>query len=436
MSGEKTRTIQVNYLARVEGEGRLRIQIKGKKVTRVELSIFEPPRLFEAFLRGRKAAEAPDLTSRICGICPVAYQMSACRAVEDALGIQVDERVNVLRRLLYCGEWIESHSLHVYMLHAPDFLRYPSGVHLAKDHPQIVQRGLGLKKAGNAIMTLLGGREIHPINVRIGGFYAAPEKRRLRELLPQLEKARDAAEETVRWVAGFSFPEFETDYEYVALRSEAGRYPIEEGKIVSSGGLEVSARQYEDHFEEKHVKHSTALQSHIIGRGAYFAGPMARMELNFDRLSGTARSLAKELGFTPPYRNPFQSIVIRSLEILYVCEEAIRLINAYEPPEESFVGPKAISPRASTGFGVTEAPRGLLYHRYRIEEDGIISEAKIVPPTSQNQMRIEEDLRQYVESRLALPREELAYQCEQAVRNYDPCISCATHFLDVRWEES
>jgi coenzyme F420-reducing hydrogenase alpha subunit len=429
---DKTRTIKVDYLARVEGEGSLVVKIHGGRVVETQLKIFEPPRFFEAFLRGRGFLEAPDITARICGICPVAYQMSAVHAMEDAMGVAVDGQIRELRRLLYCGEWIESHALHIYMLHAPDFLGYPDAITMARDHPAIVQRGLALKKAGNEIVSLLGGREIHPINVRVGGFYRVPTRRELEPLSERLKSARDLAMETVRWVAGLPFPAFEQDYSFVALQ-HAREYPFNEGRIVSSTGLDIIAQQYEEHFQEEHAPHSNALQSTMRGGGAYFVGPMARYSLNFDRLSPVAQDAARAAGLLPVCRNPFQSIIVRSVEVLYACDEALRIIAAYEPPERPFVQGE---PRASTGYGCTEAPRGLLYHRYQIAADGTILDAKIVPPTSQNQKRIEQDLFELVQQHLHVSDENLTWTCEQAIRNYDPCISCATHFLDMRVERT
>lgn len=419
------RTIRVDALARVEGEGALHVRVRGDKVIGVELRIYEPPRFFEALLRGRAFTEAPDITARICGICPVAYQMSAVHAMEDALGVRVEGPLRELRRLLYCGEWIESHTLHVYMLHAPDFLGYEDAIRLARDHPDLVQRGLELKKAGNAIVALLGGREIHPINVRVGGFYRVPTRRELEPLAERLRRARDQALETVRWVAGFPFPDFEGDYEFVALR-HASEYPFNEGRIVSNRGLDIAVREYEDHFAEEQVPHSTALQSMRKGGGAYLVGPLARYSLNYDRLPPPVQGVAREAGLGPTCGNPFRSIVVRSIEILYACDEALRIISAYEAPAAPFV---KVEPRASIGYGCTEAPRGLLYHRYRMDPAGILQEAKIVPPTSQNQRSMEGDLRCFVERNLALSEDRLTWLCEQAVRNYDPCISCATHFL-------
>jgi sulfhydrogenase subunit alpha len=424
------KTIKVDYLARVEGEGALYVTLRDGAVRDVELRIFEPPRFFEAFLRGRAYAEAPDITARICGICPIAYQMSAVHAIEDAFGVAIDAPLRALRRLLYCGEWIESHALHVYMLHAPDFLGYESAIAMAGDHRAEVERGLRLKKAGNELMRLLGGREIHPINVRVGGFYRTPTRRELAPLAEELKWARDAALQTVRWVSGFEFPDCERDYEFVALRHPA-EYPFNEGRIVSNKGLDIGAHDYDAHFEERHVAYSTALQSAIRGRGAYLVGPLARYSLNFDRLSPLAQQAARGAGLGPVCANPYRSIVVRAVEILYACDEALRLIDAYQEPERPAV---PLEPRAGTGYACTEAPRGILYHRYALDPEGGIADARIVPPTSQNQSSIEDDLRAFLPGWLDLDDEALRWRCEQTIRNYDPCISCACHFLKLEVE--
>jgi sulfhydrogenase subunit alpha len=425
-----SKAIKVKYLARVEGEGALNIQIKDDAVTRVQLKIFEPPRFFEAFLRGRNFTEAPDITCRICGICPVAYQMSAVHAMEGALGVKVTGPLRALRRLLYCGEWIESHGLHVFMLHAPDFLGYQDALQMAQDHPDTVKMGLKLKKLGNDIVTLLGGREIHPINVRVGGFYKVPNKKDLAPLAEGLKWAREAALKTVRWVGTFSFPEFERDYEFVSLR-HGREYPFNEGRVVSNKGLDIEVQDYEQHFVEEQVPYSHALHSSLKVRDSYFVGPLARYNLNFDLLTPLAQEAAREAGLGPVCLNPFQSIIVRAVEMLYAVEEALGIIEAYEKPERPAI---PVEPRAVTACAATEAPRGLLYHRYRLDDLGVIQEAKIVPPTSQNQRTIEGDLRQFVTPRVTLPEDQLTWQCEQMVRNYDPCISCATHFLRVNLE--
>ena len=423
----KTGTVKVDLLARVEGEGALYVRVKDGAVTDVKLKIIEPPRFFEALLRGRDFREAPDITARICGICPVAYQMSAVHAMEHALGISVEGTLRALRRLLYCGEWIESHALHVYLLHAPDFLGYPDAIRLAKDQPAIVQRGLQLKKVGNAILERLGGRAVHPVNVKVGGFFRTPSRAELAPLAERLKWARDAALETVRWTSSLSYPSLEQPYVFVALR-HPDEYPFNEGRIVSSGGLDITAREYERHFHEEHVGYTNALHSTLDGTGAYLVGPLARYSLNFDRLSPLARQAATDAGLGPVCRNPFQSIIVRSVELVQVCDEALRIIEGYEPPDRPAVD---VPVRPGVGYSCTEAPRGLLYHRYRIDGHGAILEAKIVPPTSQNQKSVEDDLRAFVPGRLDLPEPELQRQCEQVVRNYDPCLSCSTHFLKL-----
>lgn len=429
-SGEakKTRTIKVDYLARVEGEGAMRIEVKDGEVTDVKLKIFEPPRFFEAFLQGRSFREAPDITARICGICPVAYQMSACHAMENAAGVRVEGALRELRRLLYCGEWIESHGLHVFMLHAPDFLGYESAIEMARDHRDIVQMGLKLKKIGNDIGILLGGREIHPVNVKVGGFYKAPCPRDFAKLKEDLQWGVEAAEKTVQWVADLPFPDFDQEYEFVSLR-HPGEYPMCEGRLVSNRGLDIDVAEYEDHFEEEHVPYTNALHSVLKERGHYFVGPMARFNLNFDRLTPRAQEAARAAGLSDGRcNNPFKSIIVRSVEILYAFEEALRVVENYARPEAPAI---EAAPAGSTGCGCTEAPRGILYHRYAVDAEGTITEAKIVPPTSQNQKTIEQDLWRFVPAYIGLSDDELQWHCEQAIRNYDPCISCATHFLKI-----
>jgi sulfhydrogenase subunit alpha len=423
----ETRTIRTEALARVEGEGAMQVRIRGGEVENVELQIYEPPRFFEGFLRGRDFKEAPDITARICGICPVAYMTSAFNAMEDALGVEVSEGIHVLRRLMYCGEWIESHALHVFLLHAPDFLGFESAWAMARDHREVVEGGMRIKAMGNDLLRTIGGRAIHPINTRVGGFYKAPRREQLDALVPGLEESRDFMKGAVGFLAGLEFPDFEQDYEFVALR-QPDRYAIEDGRLVSSSGLDIGPGEYDEHFTEQHVPHSTALQSRMSGGGTYFLGPMARYSLNYEQLSDGAKQAAEGAGLGPECRNPFKSILVRSVEIIFALEEALALISAYEPPDPPAV---EVTGRAATGCGWSEAPRGMLWHRYRLEDDGSIAEARIVPPTSQNQARIEQDLLEFVKPRVELPDDRLQWECEQAIRNYDPCISCSTHFLKL-----
>lgn len=426
--------INVDYLARVEGEGALRVKIKDDQVIGVQLNIFEPPRFFEAFLRGRSVQEVVDIVARICGICPVAYQMSAVHALEKALGVKPPPEVRALRRLLYCGEWIESHVLHVFMLHAPDFLGHESAISMAGDPllRPLVERALRMKKIGNHLMSMIGGREIHPVSVCVGGFYRAPRRSELRALIPDLEWGLQAAIDTVRWAATLHYPDFTSDYEFVSL-SHPDEYPLNEGRIVSSAGLDIAIDEYEDHFVEEHVEHSNALHSRRTGNeNSYLVGPLARLNLNYNKLSPAAASLLKELGLSLPIRNPFMSLLARGLEIVHAYEEALQIIANYTGFEPAYTRISEL--RAGEGAHATEAPRGLIYHRYRLDENGLISFAKIVPPTSQNLRRVEDDLWNFVPGVINLPLEEATLRCEQLVRSYDPCISCATHFLKLHIE--
>lgn len=427
----KTRTIKVSALTRVEGEGGLFVRLKGKAIDEVQLRIFEPPRLFESLLRGRSIEEVPDITARICGICPVAYQMSSVHALEGALGIAVSPEIRRLRRLLYCGEWIESHALHVHLLHAPDFLGYESGIQMAQDHPQEVNRGLRLKKHGNQLLEVLGGRAIHPINVAVGGFYRAPRREELTALVPDFEWGLAAAVEATKWVAGFDFPDFQRPYEMVAV-VHPDEYAMNEGRITSSTGESWPMEEYESVFAEEQVPHSTALQAvRKPGRTSYLVGPLARVCLSGERLSPTARRTADAIQFDFASRNPFKAIIARGLEIIQAFGEALDILKTYEPPKPSRI---AYPHRAGSGCAATEAPRGLLYHRYAIDSDGKVTFASIVPPTSQNQRQIEDDLRHFLPDILDADDSAVALGCERLVRSYDPCISCSTHFLNVTLE--
>lgn len=419
-----TRTLSVGTLTRVEGEGALLVALKDGALDSVELNIYEPPRFFEAFLRGRAHTEPPDLTARVCGICPVAYQISACNAIEDACGVDVDPELVALRRLLYCGEWIHSHMLHIYLLHAPDFLGYPDAIALARDERDVVERGLRLKKAGNRLMEFVGGRSIHPVNVRLGGFYSVPTRSAFAPLAEQLRRALDDALATVAWVSGFEFPDLEFDHELLAL-SQTGQYPIEDGAIARSAGAAFALADFTEHVRESQVPHSTALHATLDG-GRYVTGPLARYCLNASALSPVAAQAATSAGLSTECRNPFRGIVVRAVEVVYAIEEALRIIDDYERPTRPFV---EVPPVAGVGHGVSEAPRGLLYHRYRIDDEGLVSAATIIPPTSQNQAAIEADLARVVTDNLTLDDAALTTMCEKVIRSYDPCISCSAHFL-------
>ena len=425
-SDTSTRQIKVDVLARVEGEGALNLRVRDGRIEELEFRIYEPPRFFEALLQGRSHRDAPDITARICGICPMAYILSACQAMEQAAGVQITGPLRDLRRLAYCGEWIQSHVLHAFLLHAPDFLGYPDAIRMAQDHAELVTQALQLKKTGNRIMEVVGGRSVHPVNFQVGGFYGLPRREAIQGLTQELEQGLETARQLTLAVAGFTFPEYHHDYTCVSLY-HPDEYAICEGDIVSSRGLEVPVAAFEEHFDEQHVARSNALHGVMkADPDPYLVGPIARYNNNFDQLSPLAQETARAAGLGRTVDNPFRSILVRLVETVYAFEEALRLVQDYRDPEQAYV---PVEPRSARGTGCTEAPRGICYHRYDLDAEGRIIEARIIPPTSQNQPQIEEDLWGVVAGHLALPDDQLQWVCEQAIRNYDPCISCATHFL-------
>lgn len=424
----ETRTIAVDAIARVEGGGSLSLSFCEGILTNVELKIFEPPRLFEAILRGRYFSEAPDITARICGICPVAYQIAAAQAMERICGITIAPSVRALRKLFLCGEWIASHTIHIYLLHAPDFLGFAGGVEMARVFPREVERGLELRRVGNDILEVLGGRAIHPINLRLGGWYRVPTKEELNQVRERVVRGSELAYQTVEWVSRFSFPPVSIDGPLVALRGETC-YPLSEGTVTVSTGQFLSLESFEDSIEETQHSSSTALFS-LLKRvpEPYQVGPVARFALNWDLLPSEVQVAAREAGIEPQCRNPYQSIIIRALEVWHACREALRIIDEYE--ESSPYSP-ALTPRAGSGCALIEAPRGILFHRYTVDQAGLITEANIIPPTSQNQGKMEQDLREVLKDGARADDEELRHLAERTIRNFDPCISCATHFLTM-----
>jgi len=432
MNDRRNITITIPAIARVEGEGALTIRLRNGKLDGLDLRIFEPPRYFEKLLEGREYHEVPDIVARICGICPVAYQMSAVQALEMAFGMEQSAWVRDMRRLFYCGEWIQSHALHIHLLAAPDFLGFSNVADMAKKYAGEVRRGLRLQAAGNAVIRLLGARSVHPVGARVGGFSRIPPARDIVTLLEQLYAALTDAKSLIQWTASIDLPAEEQDFCSVSLRHEH-EYPMAQGRLVSSDGLDIGIGEYGQHFHEFQVPHSTALHAHLHDH-PYLTGPLARLNLNHDRLPDATRQLLDATGIALPGRNMFHSIIARAVEIHFALCEAIRLLEAFEQPD----GPAAeATPRQGIGYGCTEAPRGILWHRYETDGDGRILAARIVPPTSQNQARIEQDLKSSLQAfGPGQPETDLKLHAEKVIRNYDPCISCATHFLRLEVERS
>lgn len=419
--------INVPVMVRVEGEGALEFTASEGNIENLHLKIYEPPRLFEKFLEGENYTEVPTMAARICGICPIAYQMTSIRALERLFGVDPGPWVHDMRRVVYAGEWLQSHALHIHLLATPDFLGYDNAIAMAQDHPQTVKRGMKLQALGNDLLSLLGGRSVHPIGLRVGGFYRAPEKREVADLVDRLEDAVEDAIGVVEWTAGLDLPVDNQAFNCVAIR-HPNEYGINEGELVSTQGQRVSFDSYSERFKEHQVKHSTAFYSTLDGE-SYFVGPLARVNLNFAQLPKEIQNLCNDLNLKFPSNNMFDNVRARAIESYYSVLEALRLLRAYKRPRQAYVD---VTPKPGIARHATEAPRGVIYHEFKIDGNGKVQTASMIPPTSQNQASIEANLKNAVlEYGLDHPDDELRMLCEKIIRNYDPCISCSTHFLNL-----
>lgn len=421
------RTIVYDYISRVEGQGSLEVTVSNGKVSDVKLKIFEAPRFFEAFLRGRNALELPELASRICGICPISHVITSAKAVENALEVSLDERTIALRKALALSGIMQSHALHIYFLATPDFLGYPSAIAASKDLADVVRRGFRLKRVANMVSEYIGGRAVHPVTLTVGGFTRPPSAQRLEEIVKALDDASEDAFETVKLVSGFKYPEFEPNHVNVALSSGDG-YAITEGVAKTSSGEYFEGRDYRGHVSEEQVPHSNTKRSTLKNNSSFKVGPVSRFNLNHDSLCDMAKEAAEKAGLKPPVRNPFKSTVVRAVEIVQAIEEMRSILEGGVniPP------PRKTRFRQSTGAALTEAPRGLLYHSYAIDRDGNVLNADIVTPTAHNSWRIEKDICELVPSVAHLDEDALRSLLGMLVRAYDPCISCSVHAFTVK----
>ncbi|MFN7065264.1 MAG: Ni/Fe hydrogenase subunit alpha [Aquificaceae bacterium] len=417
--------LRIDALTRVEGEGALEVYLEEGRPKELRLSIYEPPRFIEGLLKGKPYHYIPDITARICGICPVAYQMSGLQAIEDAFGVEIPKEIEVIRRLMYFGEWIQSHALHVFFLHLPDFYRVPSIFELAKVDRDLLLAGMDIKRAGSLIIQTLGGRTSHPVSVIAGGFSSLPES--LSSLVDPLVSALEKSLWVIERIKELNYPEFELkNVVFVSLFEED--YPILKGDIYFEG-QRLPASSFKELFEEFEVSYSTAKHSKLKDGRLYLVGPLARFNNAYQKLSSIAGEGAERLGLEAPIRNPYKSLMVRMLEVIHALERALQIVKGYKRPEESHV---EVKPRRSEGFGVSEAPRGILWHNYTFDEEGRILKADIVPPTSQNIPAIELSLWEFIKRSQSLTEDYLRDGAEPMIRNFDPCISCATHFLRVK----
>ena len=407
-------------MARVEGETALTVELDGAPF--VQLKIFEPPRFFEGFLVGRKYDEVGDIVARICGICPISHMTTAILAIEKAAGIQVSEQTTILRHLFSISQIVASHLVHLYMLAMPDYYGYPSIRGMEGHLGERIARFIRMKDVVNRLSGLIGGRPLHPVTHLPGGFTSIPNPEEFGAVLEQLKSIRPDAEQVVHDVADFQFPDFYAPCEHVALNN-APQYAINEGRIVSDRGMDVSVDDYDVHFKEWEVPYAFAKQSAIGERAIFRVGALARLNNKFDELQDRTRSLAQEVGLHPPQSNPFYNNLAQSLEVVDGIEQCIGILESTKFQDEEIYA----SPAHGEGGAATEAPRGLLYHWYRISRKGVVEQAKIVTPTSHNFLAIERDLKELVAQHQHLECEKLRLLCEQLVRAYDPCFSCSVH---------
>lgn len=422
--------IDVHHLTRVEGHGDIIVDVVNGELKQCELQVTETPRFFEAMLLERPYTESSLLTSRICGICAVGHATTSLRATEKALGIEPSEQTKLLRRLNFLGEILDSHILHAYMLVAPDLLNIGSVFPLAKTAPEVVLRALRMKKLAGDICKVISGRHTHPIAMTVGGFNHLPTTAELYELREAFAAIQPDVVATVELFQSLQMPQFERETEYMALRNDAA-YGFIDGDIVSSDGGRWPVEEYRSLTNEIVLPHSSA--KHCANqRDSYMVGALSRFNMNSDLLHPQAKAAADALGLKPICTNPYMNTVAQVVEIAHCMVEGEALIDELLQREVVLEEPVPPARLTGEGVGACEVPRGILFHNYAIK-DGKVTMANCIIPTNQNVANVEADMRALVPTLLELPQPEIAHQLEMLVRAYDPCISCSTHMLDVKF---
>lgn len=410
--------INVHYIARVEGEGSVKFEIRDGKLRNLRLNIWEPPRFFEGFLVGRKYDEVPDIVSRICGICPVSHMTTSINALEKAMGISPSPEIKKLRTIMELSQIAASHIVHIYALVLPDYHRLDMLSGLDNETRRLIR----MKEAINGVTALFGGRALHPVAMVVGGFTKVPPEDEISRLIEQLEGIKHDALETVKMVSGLACPELQGDVEYVALVKE-DEYAVNDGMIATSSGLKTDLSGYYSFFEEKQVPYANAKKTTMKGMRPIMVGAFSRLHMKFHSLHPEAKKAAVSTGFAPSENNPFFNIMAQAIEVvhcIYACSELMRGLDC----RETF---QRVIPGEGAGAAMTEAPRGLLYHEYQVNKRGVIEKANIVTPTAYNFQGLEENLKKMVRDNIDTPADELALLCEMLVRAYDPCFSCSVH---------
>jgi sulfhydrogenase subunit alpha len=424
-------SVNVHHLTRVEGHGNIVVDVKNGELKECRLEIVESPRFFEAMLLGKPYQQASHITSRICGICAVGHATASLRASERALGVEPSEQTVLLRKLNFHGEIIDSHVLHSYMLVAPDFFGVGSVIPLAKTHTDVVLRALRIKKLSGDLCAMIGGRHTHPIALCVGGFTHTPTEDELRATRKRLVEARRDIDETVALFKTLDWPQFERETEYVSL-TKPDEYAFIDGQIKTSDGFLYELGDYRKVTNEKIVPHSSAKHTNH-NRESYMVGALARFNNNFDQLHPRAKDAAAELGLEPICYNSFMNTAAQVVEMVHSTEDAIEIIDELLARGVKPEAPVEVEVKAGEGVGSCDVPRGILFHNYQVGDDGLITGANCIIPTGQNYANMEADMRALVPQILDRSEPEITLMMEMLIRAYDPCISCSTHFLDVRF---
>ena len=424
-----TVNVNVHHVTRVEGHGDIVVDVKNGEIKKCQFEVVEAPRFFEAFVRGRPYHELSHITSRICGICAVGHATASLRATENALGVEPSEQTVLLRKLNFHGEMLDSHVLHTYYLVAPDFLGVGSVIPLATTHRPVVERALKIKKLSGDLCAMVAGRHTHPIAMAVGGFTHLPTEVELREMKARLEDARADMDETMTLFATLPWPEFERETEYVCLKKDE-EYAFIDGRIVTSDGFSYPIEDYRKVTNEQCVPISTAKWTHH-NRESYMVGALARFNNNYDQLHPRAKAAAAKLGMEPIVTNTFLNSAAQVVEMVHCVEDSIEIIDELLTrgiqPEE----PPVVDVKAGEGAGSCDVPRGILFHNYVYDENGICTEANCIIPTNQNMANLNADMKALLPQILDKPQDEIRLMLEMLVRAYDPCISCSAHFLTV-----
>ena len=426
----KNINVNVDHVTRVEGHGNIVVNVKEGKIEECKWEVVEAPRFFEAFVRGRSYLEVAHITSRICGICSIGHTLASLQATEAALGVKISEQTRLLRRILIQGENLQSHVLHAYFLAAPDFVGAPSVFPLVKTHPEVVVRALRMKKLANDLCDVFGGRTVHPITPTVNGFTKLPEIKEIKEIRKRLVDASPDLEATAELFITLKIPAFERETEYISLKSKE-EYALYDGVIASTDAGTTPVENYRNWTNEYLVPHSTAKYAKNV-RDSYMVGALARFNNNHDQLSPRAKKVAGALGLKAPCYNSFMNTVAQVVEVVHAVDESIRLIDEVLDKglkEED----RRILLKAGKGVGSVDVPRGILFHDYTYDKNGICREANCVIPTNQNHSNIQKDMEALLPQILSQPQDEIRLKLEMLVRAYDPCISCSTHLLKVKF---